>query len=166
MLDGSPAIEVDRNYLLGGMANTVEPSVRRVLLIVSVAACAFLLMAQVGAYLDFVMVPAPTPATTGPQGAADLVFGLLAVLGGVLGFLSSLAAGIVGLAVAAREGRRPWLFAIIAAGVIAVVGLAVSAFVLIGLPRNGYHPFVVLLVVPITTLVFWSRGMRTAGATL
>ena len=136
------------------------------MLIVSVAACAFLLLAQVGAYLDFVMVPAPTPATTGPQGPADLVFGLLAVLGGGLGFLCSFGAGIAGLTVAAREGSRPWLFAIGAAGVIAVVGLAASAFVLIGLPRNGYHPLVVLLVVPITTLAFWSRGMRTAEATL
>lgn len=166
MLDGSPAIEVDRNHLRGGMASTVYPSVRRVLLITSVAACTFLLMAQVGAYLEFVMVPAPTPATTGPQGTADLVFGLLAVVGGGLGFLSSLGAGIVGLAVAAREGRRAWLIAISAAGVIAVVGLAVSAFVLSGLPRNWYHPFIVLLVVPIITLAFWSRDTPTAEATL
>ena len=166
MLDGSLAIEVDRSYLHEDMASTVYPSVRWFLFIASVAACAFLLIAQVGAYLDFVLVPAPTSATTGPQGPADLVFGLLAVLGGGLGFLSSLGAGIVGLVLAAREGRRRWLFAISAAGVSAVVGLAASAFVLIGLPRNGYHPLVVLVVVPITTLAFWSRGIRTAEATL
>ncbi len=49
----------------------------------SVVACLALLIAQVGAYLEFAMVPAPTASTTGPQSTADLVFGLMAIVGGI-----------------------------------------------------------------------------------
>jgi len=128
--------------------------VRRAVLILSVLACLALLSAQLGAYLDFVLVPAPTATTNGPQSSADLAFGLLAVGGGGLGFLLSMAAGILGLVMAAAERRNSWVIAIWVSGALVVVGLAVSAFVLLGLPRNPYHPFTVLLLVPLTTLTF------------
>ena len=128
--------------------------VRRAVLFLSVLACLALLSAQLGAYLDFVLVPAPTATTSGPQGSADLWFGLLAVGGGGLGFLLSIAAGILGLVVAATERRTSWVIAICVAGALVVVGFAVSAFVLLGLPRNPYNPFTVLLLVPLTTLTF------------
>lgn len=132
----------------------MSAAVQRVVLFLSVLACLALLSAQLGAYLDFVFVPAPTATTNGPQGSADLAFGLLAVGGGGLGFLLSLAAGILGLVVAATERRTPWVIAICVSGILVVVGLAVSAFVLLGLPRNPYHPFTVVLLVPLTTLTF------------
>jgi hypothetical protein len=128
--------------------------VRGAVLFLSVLACLALLSAQLGAYLDFVLVPAPTATTNGPQSSADLVFGLLAVGGGGLGFLLSMAAGILGLVVAATERRNSWVIAICLSGALVVVGLAVSAFVLLGLPRNPYHPLTVLLLVPLTTFTF------------
>src|SRR5260370_42317746 len=128
--------------------------VRRAVLILSVVACLALLSAQLGAYLDFVLVAAPTATTNGPQSSADLAFGLLAISGGGLGFLLSVAAGILGLVVAATERRNSWVIAICVSGALVVVGLAVSAFVLLGLPRNPYHPFTGLLLLPVTTLTF------------
>ena len=128
--------------------------VRTALLVLSALACLALLSAQLGAYLDFALVPAPTATANGPQGSADLAFGLLAIGGGVLGFLLSLAAGILGLVVAATERRNSWLIAICVSGALVFVGLAASAFVLLGLPRNPYHPLTVLLLVPLTTLTF------------
>lgn len=127
---------------------------RRAVLFLSVLACLALLSAQSGAYLDFVLVPAPTATTNGPQSSADLVFGLLAVGGGGLGFLLSIAAGILGLVVAATQRRNSWVIAICVSGALVVVLLAVSAFVLLGLPRNPYDPLTALLLVPLTTLTF------------
>lgn len=137
---------------------------RRALLILSVLAGALLVTGQVGSYLDFVTVPAPTAATTGPQGTADLVFGLMALAGGGLGLAASVATGIVGLAVASSEGRRSWLMVIVASGGLVVIGLAVSAFVMSGLPRNGYHPFTVCLLVPITTLAYLVSSRKAVTA--
>jgi hypothetical protein len=130
---------------------------RRAVLLLSLLACLALLVAQLGSYLEFVLVPAPTATTNGPQNSADLVFGLLALGGGGLGFLLTLAAGILGLVVAAVERRPFWVVAISVSGALVVVGLAVSAFVLLGLPRNPYHPFTVLLLLPLTTLAFYLR---------
>jgi hypothetical protein len=123
-------------------------------LLLSLLAGLALLMAQLGAYLEFELVLAPTATTNGPQNSADLVFGLLALGGGGLGFLLTLGAGILGLVVAANERRRFWVAAICVSGALVLVGLAVSAFVLVGLPRNPYDPFTVLLLVPVTTLAF------------
>ena len=136
---------------------------RRALLILSVVACALLVTGQVGSYLEFVLVPAPTPQTTGPQGPADLVFGLMAVVGGGLGLLVSVTTGIVGLAVASSEGRRSWLIVIAASGGLVVIGLGVSAFVLVGLPRNPYDPLIVCLLVPITTLAYLASSRKAVG---
>ena len=128
---------------------------RRAVFLLSLLACLALFMAQLGAYLDFKLVPPPTAATSGPQNSADLVFGVLALAGGGLGFLLAVAAGIVGLIVAATERRGFWVVAISVSGALVVVGLAVSAFLLVGLPRNPYHPFTVLLLLPLTTLTFY-----------
>jgi FtsH-binding integral membrane protein len=104
--------------------------VRPVVLWLSVLACLALLIAQVGAYLEFSMVPEPTASTTGPQNTADLVFGLMAI----------------GLS-----------------GPVVVAALAVSAFILLGLPKNPYHTFTVLLLVPLTTLAFYLRPRQTGS---
>jgi hypothetical protein len=130
---------------------------RRAVLLLSLLACLALVVAQLGSYLEFVLVPAPTATANGPQNSADLVFGLLALVGGGLGFLLTLAAGIFGLVVAAVERRHLWVVAISVSGGLVVVGLAVSAFVLLGLPRNPSHPFTVLLLLPLTTLAFYLR---------
>jgi hypothetical protein len=98
--------------------------VRPVLLWLSVLPCLALLIAQVGAYLEFAMVPEPTASTAGPQNTADLVFGLMAIGGGVLGFLFTVAAGVVGLIVAATERRNSWVVAICVSGALAVAALA------------------------------------------
>jgi hypothetical protein len=129
-------------------------TLRRALLLLSLLACLALLMAQLGAYFEFELVPAPTAATTGPQNSADLVFGLLAIGGGGLGFLLTVAAGILGVVLAATERRAFWVAAICVSGALVLIGLAVSAFVLVGLPRNPYHPFTVLLLLPVTTFAF------------
>ncbi len=128
---------------------------RRTGLFLSLLACLSLSSAQLGAYLEFVLVPAPTATTNGPQNSADLVFGLLALGGGGLGFLLTVASGILGLVVASSEKRDFWVVAISVSGALVVGGLAVSAFVLLGLPRNPYHPFTVLLLLPLTTLAFY-----------
>jgi hypothetical protein len=130
---------------------------RRAVLVLSLLATLALLSAQLGSYLEFVLVPMPTATTNGPQSSSDLVFGLLAAGGGGVGFLLTTAAGILGLVVAVRERRNSWVIAICVSGVLVVVGLAVSAFVLLGLPRNPYHAFTVLLIVPLTTLTFYLR---------
>lgn len=129
-------------------------------MILSVLAFALLITGQLGSYLDFVTVPAPTAATTGPQGTADLVFGLMALVGGGLGLVTSVATGIVGLAVAATQGSRSWLIAIVASGALVVIGLGVSAFVMVGLPRNPYDPLLVCLLVPVTTLAYLASSRR------
>lgn len=136
---------------------------RLALLLLSLLACLALLIAQLGAYLEFVLVPASTAATNGPQNTADLVFGLLAGVGGILGFLLTVAAGIIGLVWAATARRYSWVVAICASGALVVVGLAVSAFILLGLPRNPYHPFTVLLLLPLTTLAFYLRMRQTSS---
>ena len=82
------------------------------------------------------------------------MFGLLALGGGGLGFLLTVAAGILGLVVAATERRAFWVAAICASAALVLVGLTFSAFVLVGLPRNPYDPFTVLLLVPVTTVAF------------
>ncbi len=131
------------------------------MLLLSVLGCLALLIAQLGAYLEFVLVPAPTATTAGPQNSADLVFGLLAIGGGGLGFLLAVAAGILGLVIAAGERRYFWVVAISVSGVLVVLGLAIVAFVLLGLPRNPYHPLTVLLLLPLTTLAFCLRPWQT-----
>ncbi len=127
---------------------------RRALALVSILAGVALAAAQVGAYLDFLLVPAPTASTSGPQGPADLLFGLMAGIGGVFGAALCVVAAVVGLASASSQGHRRWLIAIAASGALAILGLAVSAFVLLGASRNAYHPLVVFLVVPLTTLAY------------
>jgi len=137
--------------------------VRSAVLWLSVLACLALVTAQVGAYLEFALVPEPTASTTGPQNTADLVFGLMAIAGGVLGFLLTVSAAVVGLIVAATERRNSWVVAIIVSGAVVFVALAVSALILLGLPRNPYHLFTVLLLVPLTTLAFVLRVRQTAS---
>lgn len=137
--------------------------VRPAVLWLSVLACLALVIAQVGAYLEFAMVPAPTASTTGPQNTADLVFGLMAIGGGVLGFIFTVAAGVVGVIVAGAERRNSWVVAIVLSGALVVASLAVSAFILLGLPRNPYHAFTILLFVPLTTLAFYVRLRQTGS---
>jgi hypothetical protein len=127
---------------------------RRAVLLLSLLAGLALLISQLGAYLEFEFVPPPTAVTNAPQSSADLVFGLLAIGGGGIGFLLTVAPGILGLVVAATERRSVWVAAISGSGSVVLVGLVVSAFVLVGLPRNPYHPFTVLLLLPLTTLAF------------
>jgi len=141
------------------MSAIVQPAV----LWVSVLACLALLIAQAGAYLEFSLVPEPTASTTGPQNTADLVFGLMAIGGAIIGFPFTVAAGVVGLIVAATERRNSWIVAICLSGALAVAALAVSAFTLLGLPRNPYHVFTVLLFVPLTTLAFYLRLRQTGS---
>ena len=140
------------------MRSTLPPMnasfARRALVVLSILACLLLLLAQFGAYLDFVLVPQPTAATSGPQSSGDLVFGLLALGGCVLGVLLTIVTGILGLVLAAVERRTFWIVTTCASGALAILGLAVSAFILLGLPRNPYHPFIVFIVVPLTTLAY------------
>ena len=142
---------------------SISSAVRPVVLWLSVLACLALLIAQVGASLEYAMVPEPTAGTTGPQNTADLVFGLMAIVGGVLGFLFTVAAGVVGLIVAATERRNSWVLAICVSGALVVALLAVSAFILLGLPRNPYNALTVLLIVPLTTLAFYVRLRQTGS---
>src|SRR2546430_2875975 len=100
----------------------------------SVLACLSLLTAQVGAYLEFAQVPEPAASTTGPQTTADLVYGLMAIVGGILGFLLTGAAGVVGLIVAATERRYRWVVAICVAGALMMNYHAVSALIPLCLP--------------------------------
>ena len=141
-------------------SSSLLATLRRAVLLLSLLACFALFAAQLGAYLDFKLVPAPTATTNGPQNSADLVFGLLALVGGGLGFLLSVAAGILGLVVAATERRAVWVVTISVSGALVVVGLAVTGFLLAGLPRNPYDPLALVLLVPLTTLTFYVVGRR------
>jgi hypothetical protein len=137
---------------------------QRALFVVSALACLVLLLVEAAAALDYALVPPPGPETTGPQGPLDLILGLVAGLGGLLGMLLAAVAGVGGLIVAAQNRQPGWLLAIVAAGVLGVVGLFVGAFILLGLPRNPFHLFVVVIVVPLTTLAYSMRP-RTAQST-
>lgn len=162
-----PASNLARRFRLQevteNLAKYAFAMLRRAMLLLSLLACMALLIAQLGAYMEFALVPAPTAATNGPQNSADLVFGLLAIGGGGLGLLLTVTAGILGLVAAATEQRYSWVVAICVSGGLVGVGLAVSAFVLLGLPRNPYHPFTVLLLLPLTTLAFYLRLRQTAS---
>ena len=72
-------------------------------------------------------------------------------------------AGVVGLIVAATERRNSWVLAICVSGALVVALLAVSAFILLGLPRNPYNALTVLLIVPLTTLAFYVRLRQTGS---
>ena len=135
------------------------PGPRRSLPIVSIVAVSFLLIAQLGAYLEFVLVPAPTASTTGPQNTTDLVFGLMAGIGTILGILLTLATGVLGMVAAIIDRRYRWVIAIAASGVIAMAGLFVAVGAMVSeVPRNPYDPFVAFLIVPITTLAYSALG--------
>ncbi len=121
--------------------------VKNRLLVLSAVATLLLVLAQVGSFLEYILVPAPTAATTGPQSGTDLALGLLAAVGGGLGLLLAIVSGIVGLAVAAAERDRLWTVFIGLSMGMAVLGLMVTAFLLLGAPRNPYHPLVVGLLV-------------------
>ena len=121
---------------------------------VSILGCLALIGAQVGAWLEFMLIPAPTSETRGPQGSLDLALGLLAGLGGVGGMGLAISSGVLGLSVASASNARAWVTAIAASGVVAVLGLLVASFVLLGLPRNPFHPFVTFIVIPVTTLAY------------
>jgi hypothetical protein len=135
---------------------------KRFLLPTSVLACLFLIAAQVGAALDYALVPAPTSATTGPQNTLDLVAGLTAGLGGVLGLLLAVLAGVLGLIAAAQKRQYGWLSAIVIAGGLVVVGLGLVSFLLVGAARNPFDPFVLGILVPVTTLAYAATGRRSA----
>jgi hypothetical protein len=131
---------------------------RRLLLLTSLLSCLLLVAAQVGAALEFAFVPPPTAAATGPQNTLDLVAGLTAGLGGALGLLLAALAGILGLVVATQRRQYGWLAAIVVAGGLVVVGLGVAAFVLLGVGRNPFHPLVLGILVPLTTLAYGATG--------
>src|SRR5712691_7957588 len=137
---------------------------RRALAVVSLGACASLVLAQVGAYFEFTVVPPPTSATTGPQSPEDLIFGLLALIGGGLGLALTGVSAIVGLVIAGTERCRTWFVAIGASAALVVLGLGATAFILLGLPRSPYHPFMVGLLVPVTALVFLRATRRRRRA--
>jgi hypothetical protein len=127
---------------------------KRVLTAVSILACVALAGAQLGAWLEFMLIPAPTSETRGPQGDLDLVLGLLAGLGGVSGLGLAIWSGLLGIKAASAENANAWVRAIAASGVVAVLGLFVASFVLLGLPRNPFHPFVTFIVIPLTTAAY------------
>jgi hypothetical protein len=135
---------------------------KRLLLITSVLSGLLLIAAQVGAALDYALVPPPTSASTGPQNTLDLVAGLTAGLGGVLGLLLAVLAGVLGLIAAARQRQYGWLAAIVIAGGLVVVGLGLAGFFLLGVARNPFDPFALGLLVPVTTLAYGATGRRVA----
>ncbi len=135
---------------------------KALLLITSVLSCLLLIAAQVGAALDYALVPPPTSATTGPQNTLDLVAGLTAGLGGVLGLLLAVLAGVLGLIGAAQQRQYGWLAAIVIAGGLVVVGLGVAGFFLLGVTHNPFDPFVLGILVPVTTLAYGATGRRPA----
>jgi hypothetical protein len=127
---------------------------RRFLTAVSILGCLALAGAQVGAWLEFMLIPAPTSETRGPQGPLDLALGLLAGLGGISGIALAILSGVIGVSVASARNAKAWVTAIAASGVVAVFALFVTSFVLLGLPRNPFHPFVTFIVIPLTTLAY------------
>jgi len=135
---------------------------KRLLLLTSLLSCLLLVAAQVGAALEYAFVPPPTAATTGPQNTLDLVAGLTASLGGVLGLLLAVLAGVLGLVVAAQRRQFGWLWAIAVAGGLVVVGFGLAAFVLLGVGRNPFHPLVLGILVPLTTLAYGATGGGSA----
>ncbi len=130
----------------------------RQLLAVSVAAVLLLAVAQVAAVLEFELVPPPTAATSGPQGPADLVFGLMAAFGGGLGLVTAIVSGVLGIASAASHRDRAWLVYLAGSGVLVLAGLAFSSVVLLGAGRNPYHPFLVSVILPLAVLGYVWRG--------
>ena len=137
---------------------------KRLLLLTSLLSCVLLVVAQVGAALDYAFVPPPTSATTGPQNALDLVAGLMAGPGGALGLLLATLAGVLGLVVSASRRQFGWLLAIVVAGGLVVVGLGVASFILLGVGRNPFHPFVLGILVPLTTLAYAAYGATAGGS--
>jgi hypothetical protein len=135
---------------------------KRLLLITSVLSGLLLLAAQAAAAFDYALVPPPTSATMGPQNTLDLVAGLTAGLGGVLGLLLAVLAGVLGLIAAAQQRQYGWLAAIVIAGGLVVVGLGLVGFFLLGVPRNPFDPFVVGILVPLTTLAYGTTGRHPA----
>lgn len=136
------------------------PGPRRLLTIASVAAVLFLLIAQVGAYLQFVLVPARTLSmSVGPQNTADLVFGVMAIIGTVLGALLTLATGVLGIVVVVMDRRYLWLLAVFGSGLIALAGLLVWVGFEVGeIPPNPYDPLDAFVIVPITALAYSALG--------
>jgi hypothetical protein len=135
---------------------------KRLLLITSVLSSLLLIAAQVGAALEYALVPPPMEATTGPQNTLDLVAGLTAGLGGVVGLLLAILAGVLGLIAAAQHQQYGWLSAIAVAGVLVIAGLGLAAFLLLGVARNPFHPFVLGILVPVTTLAYSMTGKGSA----
>ena len=132
------------------------PGPRRLLTVASVAALLCLVIAQVGAYFQFVLVPARTvSASVGPQNTTDLVFGLMAIIGTILGALLALATGVLGLVVVVMDRRYLWLLAIFGSGLIALAGLLVWVGFEVGeIPPNPYVPLDPFVIVPITALAY------------
>ena len=129
---------------------------RRLLPLLSTAAVLLLLIAQVGAYLQFGLVPARNSGTSiGPQNATDLVFGAMAIIGTLLGILLTLVTGVLGMVVAIMDRRYLWVIAIAASGVLAMAGLIVWVGAMVGeLPPNPYDPTDAFVIVPLTTLAY------------
>ena len=142
---------------------------RRLLPILSTAAVLLLLIAQTGAYFQFVLVPARNSATSiGPQNATDLVFGSMAIIGTILGILLTLVTGVLGMVVAIMDRRYLWVIAVAVSGVIGMAGLIVWVGAMVGeLPPNPYDPTDAFLIVPITTLAYCALSgwvLPAAGA--
>ena len=127
---------------------------RRAVLLLSILACLLLLLAQVSAALDSILVPASTPDAAGPQSASDLIFGLMAGLGVILGARLGILVGALGLSRAIRARHNWWIALIIGAGTLVVIGIFVAAFVLLGASRNPFLPFVIVALIPLVTLVY------------
>jgi hypothetical protein len=126
-------------------------------------ACLALATAQVAVLLEFLLIPAPTPETRGPQGPLDEALGLLAIAGSVSGVLLAPAGGVLGVQAANARGARSWSRAILAASAISVLAFIVLAFVLLGSGRSPVHPFVVFIPIPLVALAYGLVGVRSAG---
>ena len=137
-----------------GASRTLAEVSGKPLLAISTLSCLALGAAQGAALLEFVLIPAPTADTVGPQGPLDEALGLLAGLGGMVGLLLAAASGVVGMNVAGAERATGWRTAILGSAVIAVVALMIAAFILLSLPRNPLHPFSVFIVIPVVTLCY------------
>ena len=135
-----------------GAGRTLAEVSWKPLLAISTLACLALGSAQGAALLEFLLIPAPTSDTIGPQGPLDEALGLLAGLGGVVGILLAAASGVIGLSLAGAQGATGWRTAILGSAVIAVLALMIAAFILLSLPRNPVHPFSAFIVIPGVTL--------------